>query len=130
MRTTKAMAVSAALLAHMGTALAESRTAQAMRHDAPKGITEAFFVCVDKAGFDQTLISICIRSEKAIQDRRINKAYGRLMDKLTGSTKESVQLAERAWIDFNTRSVAAETDLGGTDRVANVDVATAELHRY
>ncbi|MET0255126.1 MAG: lysozyme inhibitor LprI family protein, partial [Luteibacter sp.] len=70
------------------------------------------------------------RSEKAIQDRRINKAYGRLMDKLTGSTKESVQLAERAWIDFNTRSVAAETDLGGTDRVANVDVATAELHRY
>jgi uncharacterized protein YecT (DUF1311 family) len=130
MTTIKTVVVAAALLASMGTALAESRTAQAMRQSAPKGVTEAFFACIDKAGFDQALIGTCIKAERVVQDGRLSRAYDQLVRKLDGKAKESVRVAERAWIDFNTKSVAAETDIAGTSRIADSDVAIAELHRY
>lgn len=131
MHTVKVLAALLGLVATIGTASGtESRTTQAMRHSAPKGISEEFFGCVDKAGLDQALIGACIKSEKQRQDVRLNRAYGELMGKLDEKNKSSVKVAERAWIDFNEKSVAAETDIGGTNKVANVDVANAELFRY
>ncbi|WP_036109697.1 MULTISPECIES: lysozyme inhibitor LprI family protein [Luteibacter] len=109
---------------------AESLTAQAMRRSAPKGITEALYACVDNAGLDQALLGKCLASERSIQDARLNKAYGQLMRKLDDRTREAVKVAERAWLDFNVKTVAAETAIGGTNQVANVDVANAELFRY
>jgi uncharacterized protein YecT (DUF1311 family) len=131
MNAIKWIVLSIGLLVTTGAASgSESRTAQALRHSAPKGISEAFFGCVDKAGLDQSSIGACIKSERQRQDARLNKAYGQLMGKLDEKTKTSVKAAERAWLDFNDKSVTAETDIGGTNKVANVDVANAELFRY
>lgn len=131
MNAIKLIAASLGLLTTIGTAsAAESRTAGAFRHAAPKGIDESFFGCVDKAGLDQSLIGACIKSERQHQDARLNEAYAQLTGKLDEKTKNSVKEAERAWIDFNNKSVAAETDIGGTNKVTNVDVARAELFRY
>lgn len=131
MNAIKLIVVSAGFLVMTGAASgSESRTAQALRHSAPKGISDAFFACVDKAGLDQSLIGLCIKSERQRQDARLNKAYGQLMGRLDEKTKTSVKAAERAWLDFNDKSVTAETAIGGTNKVANVDVANTELFRY
>jgi len=101
-----------------------------VRRSAPKGITEALYACVDNAGLDQALLVKCLAAERSIQDARLNKAYGQLMRKLDDRTREAVKVAERAWLDFNVKTVAAETAIGGTNQVANADVANAELFRY
>ncbi|MDQ7994375.1 MAG: lysozyme inhibitor LprI family protein [Luteibacter sp.] len=131
MKTVRLLALSTTILVFGGPAFgAESRTAQAIRHSAPKGITEALYTCIDKAGLDQTLLGKCVAAERGIQDARLNKAYGQLMTKLDDRTKEAVKVAERAWLDFNVKTVAAETAIGGTNQVANFDVANSELFRY
>jgi uncharacterized protein YecT (DUF1311 family) len=108
----------------------DSPTAQAIRRNAPKGVSEAFFSCVSKAGSDQDKISDCISTEKQSQDARLNKAYGALMTHLDDKSKASVRLAERAWLEFNDKSVKAETDVGATSQTNNLDVEQAEMFRY
>lgn len=131
METLRLVALSTMILVSAGPAFgAESRTAQAIRQSAPKGITEALYACVDKAGLDQARLEKCVATERSIQDTRLNKAYGRLMARLDEKTRDAVNAAERAWIDFNTKTVAAERAIGGTNQVANFDVANAELFRY
>jgi len=109
---------------------AETRTTQAMRNGAPKGLTESFFRCIDAAGLSESKISSCISTEKKGQDARLNKAYGVLMTNLDPEARDSVRAAERAWLDFNTKSVVAETAIGGANQVANIDVSQAELFRF
>lgn len=124
--------VAAALLLSTSTIVQaqESRTTQAMRHGAPKGLTETFFSCINAAGLDQARMSGCIATERRGQDVRLNKAYAVLMSTLDPRSKEAVRLAERAWLDFNTKTVAAETAIGGANEVTNIDVSQAELFRY
>jgi len=109
---------------------AQTRTTQAMRHGAPMGLTESFFACVNSAGLDESKVSECISTERKGQDARLNKAYGVLMTSLDPKARDSVRAAERAWLDFNTKSVAAETAIGGSNQVANIDVSQAELFRF
>lgn len=126
-----AFAVTATLLAFGTAALGqESLTTQSVRRVAPKGISAALYACIDKAGFDQARMGSCIQIEKKLQDARLNQVYGKLIAKLDGKTRDSVRAAERAWLDFNTKSVVAETDIGGANQVAGFDVAEAELFRY
>jgi uncharacterized protein YecT (DUF1311 family) len=108
----------------------ESSTAQAVRRNAPNGVSEAFFACVSGAQSDQDKIFDCISTEKKLQDARLNKAYGALMSHLDDKSKASVRLAERAWLEFNDKSVKAETDIGATSQTNNLDVEQAEMFRY
>ncbi|QWT22234.1 DUF1311 domain-containing protein [Bacillus sp. NP157] len=108
----------------------DDSTEQALRHSAPKGITEAFFACTKKTGFDKAELSNCISTELKVQDRRLNKAYSALMTHLDDKSKASLRAAERAWLDFNVKSITAETDIGGTNQTTDLDVAQAELYRY
>ncbi|MDR6935278.1 lysozyme inhibitor LprI family protein [Luteibacter sp. 3190] len=94
------------------------------------GLTESFFACVNSAGLDESKVSECISTERKGQDARLNKAYGVLMTSLDPKARDSVRAAERAWLDFNTKSVAAETAIGGSNQVANIDVSQAELFRF
>ena len=131
MKTASVLAATLALLATSGPSIGqETLTTKTMRKIAPKGITEALYTCVDRAGFDQGRLGACIQAEKKVQDARLNSVYRKLLDKLDSNGKESVKAAERAWLDFNAKSVVAETAIGGTNQVAGFDVAEAELFRY
>jgi uncharacterized protein YecT (DUF1311 family) len=108
----------------------ETLTTRAMRKVAPAGITEALYTCIDRAGVDQEHLGSCIRAEKKTQDARLNSVYLKLLGRLDSNAKGSVKMAERAWLQFNAKSVMAETQIGGANRVTGFDVAEAELFRY
>jgi uncharacterized protein YecT (DUF1311 family) len=107
-----------------------SGAGQSLREGAPKGITEAFYACADKAGSDMLALGSCTSSEKKVQDARLNKAYAILMTKLEPKAKESVKAAERSWLDFNGKSVNAELDLRAADKTASIEASISEVFRY
>lgn len=107
-----------------------SGAGQSIRHRAPKGITEAFYACADKARGDVVALGLCTSSEKKIQDARLNKAYTILMAKLEPKAKESMKAAERSWLDFNGKAVNAELDLRSTDKTASIEASISEVFRY
>lgn len=108
----------------------DSLTARSVRENAPKGISETFFSCINKSGFDQDQLHDCLSEERKQQDQRLNKAYRNIMKYADERTKASVTAAERSWIDFNNKSTIAESALAETTQTASLDVRQAELFRY
>lgn len=103
---------------------------QAMRRDAPRGVTEAFFSCITKADGDIVGLGQCITSEKKLQDSRLNTAYAALMGTLDRGGKEHLRAAELAWIEYNAKSVDTEMDVRGSEKTANIDASVNEVYRY
>jgi uncharacterized protein YecT (DUF1311 family) len=101
-----------------------------MKKSAPRGISDSFFACSDRAGYDEDALGSCITAEKKQQDARLNKAYAALMAKLSGKAKDDLRDAERAWLTYVKKSYDAELGIHGQDKTVNVDLATHELYRY
>jgi hypothetical protein len=80
---------------------ANSGASQSIRQGAPKGITEAFYACADKAGSDMVALGSCTSSA-----------------------------AERSWLDFNGKAVNAELDLRAADKTASIEASLSEVFRY
>ena len=126
MRITWLLAASAVLLSATFPAAADD----AMRRGSPKGISEAFYACSDRAAGDVVGLGNCITAEKKEQDGRLNKAYTALMAKLDANGKVHLRSAERAWIEFNARSVDTELDVRSSEKTANIDASVNEVYRY
>jgi uncharacterized protein YecT (DUF1311 family) len=101
-----------------------------MRKMAPRGMSDTFFTCADRAGYDDSALGSCISVEKKSQDERLNRAYAVLMKKLSGKAKDDLRDAERAWLTYVGKSYDAELGIHGQDKTVNIDVATHELYRY
>jgi uncharacterized protein YecT (DUF1311 family) len=101
-----------------------------MRQSAPKGISESFFQCSDRAGDNVSALGECVSAEKRIQDGLLNRNYAGLMSKLQGKVKDDLRASERAWIEFNAKTVDVELAMRGTDQTANIEAAISELYRY
>lgn len=105
-------------------------TDDALRENAPRGITETFFACANRADTDLAAQSGCVSEEKKVQDARLNKAYLALMKNLEADKRADMKAAERSWIDFNDRSYRVELAIHGVDKTADIETATSELYRY
>jgi len=103
---------------------------QGVRRGAPKGVSESFFACTDRSGGDIVGLGNCSTVEKKVQDARLNKAYSALMNKLDSQGKDHLRAAERAWIEFNARSVDTELDVRSSEKTANIDASINEIYRY
>jgi len=101
-----------------------------MRKMAPRGISDTFFTCADRAGYDDASLGACITTEKKSQDARLNRAYAALMKKLAAKPKDDLRDAERAWLTYVGKSYDAELGIHGQDKTINIDLATHELYRY
>lgn len=123
-------AVAALLAASFQTHAEDGSTAQSIRLKAPKGISDSFYSCISKAGSDKDKLGDCIDVEKKAQDVRLNKAYNSLMAHIDEKSKASLRAAERAWLDFNNKSIAAQTSIGADSPINDLDVAESELFRY
>lgn len=108
----------------------DGSTAHSIRLKAPKGISETFYSCISKAGSDKDKLGDCIDVEKKAQDIRLNKAYNSLMAHVDEKSKVSLRAAERAWLDFNDKSIIAQTNIGAASQINDLDVAESELFRY
>ena len=122
-------AIAFALLAYGATAGATDSTSHLIRRDAPKGITEAFYGCIDKADYDTIAVAACLSTEEHVQDARLNRTYKALLAKLDSKAKEQLVDSERAWLAFHGKTSRLESSLYGNEIVANLEVSQRDIFR-
>lgn len=115
-----------ALLAFACAAGAAERPSDPIRRDAPKGISEAFYACIDGAGANEIDKAFCLSQERQRQDDRLNASYKALLDKLHGNQKKSVIEAERAWLKWRDKTSQVEGALYGNELIGNLQVTENE----
>jgi uncharacterized protein YecT (DUF1311 family) len=71
--------------------------------------------CIEAAGPSDTEMTECVSAETERQDRRLNEAYGKLMNALNSHRKARLRTAQRAWIVFRDAEAAfLDYPSGGT----------------
>ena len=70
---------------------------------------------MDKSNGNTAEMADCISAETARQDARLNENYKRLMSKLSAKRKNTLQVAQRAWVKFRDANCSFYSDPeGGT----------------
>jgi len=129
MKRIRITAIALALFAYGAAAGAVESTSELIRRDAPKGITEAFYACIDKADSNDIEEAACLSDEEDIQDSRLNRTYKALLGKLDGEAKEQLVSSERAWLAFHHKSAGLESTLYGNELIANLQVSQNGIFR-
>lgn len=129
MKTARTLAVSLALLVYGAAAVAADSTRQVIQRNAPKGITTAFYTCIDKAGSDTVALGACLSAEKTTQDARLNTTYKALLGKLHGKAKDQLISAERAWLKFQNEDGTFQNLLYGDETVDDLQLTQNEIFR-
>lgn len=115
------------LMACGASAVAAESQSDFIRKMAPRGITAAFYGCIDKAEGDHVAEAACLTDEKSTQDKRLNTVYKTLQGKLDGSEKEKLVAAERAWLAFRDRNVSLESAIYGDESVADLQLTQNDV---
>jgi len=126
---TRIFTLSLALFAYGSGALAYESTAQVIKRQAPKGIGDLFYGCVEKAESDNIALAECQSAEKKRQDARLNAAYKLLLSKQRDTAKDNLVRAERAWLDLHNTSKAFESSLYDSETVGSFQVTQKEIFR-
>lgn len=129
MKTIRTLAVAFTLFVCCSAAFAAENTSDYVKRDAPKGITAAFYACIDKAGSDTIAIAACLTEERQKQDARLNTAYKALQRQLDAKAKERLVTAERAWLDLQDKDGKLETALYGNETVDNLQMTQNAVFR-
>ncbi len=67
---------------------------------ADSDMSQEYSGCMDKSNGNTAGMTDCIIAETARQDARLNENYKRLVAKLSGKRKNTLQVAQRAWVKF------------------------------
>jgi uncharacterized protein YecT (DUF1311 family) len=129
MNRIRTTALAFSLLSYCVAAGAVESTSARVRRDAPKGITEAFYACIDKADSNNIAIAACLSTEQDIQDARLNRTYQTLLGKLDSKGQKQLVDAERAWLAFRHKASGLETTLYGSEIIANLEVSQRDIFR-
>jgi uncharacterized protein YecT (DUF1311 family) len=89
-KATRIITISLALLMYGSGAQANESTAQVIKRQAPAGITDLFYRCVEDAGSESIALAACQSAEKERQDTRLNTAYEALLNKQRGTAKDNL----------------------------------------
>ncbi len=100
-----------------------------IRARAPKGISQVFFSCIEKAGMSKLDVAACITEERGVQDRRLNTMYKKLMGELDEGSKPLLLEAQRAWLRSNQNESLLEDRLFGGGMMGNLTVAEGEVFK-
>lgn len=109
-------------------ASAESRS-QSLRSHAPKGITETFYACLDKADSHLIDAAYCLTEEHTRQDKRLNADYKKLLGKLKPEARQALVHDERAWLKLQETTGRFESYAYGSEMVDNLQLSQNELFR-
>jgi uncharacterized protein YecT (DUF1311 family) len=123
------LAITLALLGYGATAVATDSRSQSIKSHAPKGITAAFYACVDKADSDTVAAGACLSDEQTRQDNRLNASYKALLGKLNPKAKDALIRAEREWLKFQEANGEFENSIYGNESVANLQLTQNEMFR-
>jgi uncharacterized protein YecT (DUF1311 family) len=127
MKTARMLIVTFALLTYGAVAVASDSRSQTIKSHAPKGITTAFYTCVDKADSDTIAIAACLTDEQTRQDHRLNITYKALLGKLTPKAKDALVRAEREWLKFREANGEFENSLYGNEIIDNLQLTQNEM---
>jgi uncharacterized protein YecT (DUF1311 family) len=127
MKRTTMTAIAIALLVYGATAVAGESTSDLIRRDAPKGITDTFYACIDKAHTNNMEEAACVSQERERQDHRLNAIYASLLKKLDPDQRKSLVAAERVWLEFRDSTIDFEDVLYSNGMVDQLQVAENEL---
>ncbi|KAA0070713.1 lysozyme inhibitor LprI family protein [Rhodanobacter sp. T12-5] len=129
MKTVRTLAITLAIFAYGASAVAADSRSQTIKSHAPKGITAAFYTCVDIAESDTIAIAACLSAEQTRQDNRLNVTYKALLGKLTPKAKDALIRAEREWLKFQEANGEFENSIYGNETVANLQLTQNEMFR-
>jgi uncharacterized protein YecT (DUF1311 family) len=129
MKTVRTLAIALTLLAYGAVAVASDSRSQAIKSHAPKGITTAFYTCVDKADSGTVAIAACLSDEQTRQDNRLNITYKALLGKLTPEAKDALIRSEREWLKFQEANGKFENFLYGNEIIDNLQLTQNEMFR-
>lgn len=128
-KATRIFTIGLALVMYGPGAQAYESTTQVIKRQAPAGISDVFYDCIENAGSENIALAACQAAEKKRQDARLNTAYKALLSKQRGTAKDNLVHAERAWLDFHSASKAFESSLHGSETVSSFQVMQKELFR-
>lgn len=120
-------AITLALVAYGTAAMAAESTSDVIRRDAPEGISEAFYACIDRANSSAIEEAYCISEERELQDKRLNTTYQTLLHKVNEGQKKHLVEAERAWLKLQDANTQFEDTVYGREIVDNLQLAENEL---
>ena len=72
---------------------------------ADSEMTQEYLTCMDKSNGNTAGMTDCISAETARQDARLNENYKRIVAKLSAKRKNTLQVAQRAWVKFSGREL-------------------------
>jgi uncharacterized protein YecT (DUF1311 family) len=128
-QATGIITIGLALVMYVPGAQAYESTTDVIKRQAPAGITDLFYSCVESAGSESIALAACQSAEKKRQDARLNAAYKALLGKQNGTAKDNLIRAERAWLAFHSASNAFESSLYGSETVSSFQVVQREIFR-
>jgi len=136
-KTVKALTIALAFLACEAAIAAPPKTAtpaikttsQIIKETAPKGITAAFYKCVDEPMHNSERL-VCVDAERQRQDARLNTAYKALLLKLNDNAKQALIKSERSWLAFHEESYAFEDMIYAEDYTARgIEILQGQIFR-
>ena len=66
--------------------------------------SDEYSSCIDQSGGNNFEMSECISKEYAIQDKKLNEVYKKLMSKLSDQRKQVLRDAQRQWIAYTEKN--------------------------
>jgi uncharacterized protein YecT (DUF1311 family) len=76
-------------------------------------LSSAYSKCIERAGAVEPEITECMAAEIALQDKRLNNAYKKLIGKLTSERKKQLQEAQRLWLRYTDANCSFYYDPNG-----------------
>lgn len=75
--------------------------------------TDDYSTCMELSGGNDFEMSVCISSEYAVQDKKLNEVYKKLMSQLSDQRKQALREAQRQWIVYTEKNCAFYGDPDG-----------------
>lgn len=127
MKMFKMLVITTAIAGYAVGAMAEESTSQVIKAQAPKGITAAFYTCIDKADSGSIASAACLTAEQIRQDKRLNVTYKSLLGKLKPEEKKELIDAERAWLKFKESDGIFQSSIYGDEIIDNLEQSQNEV---
>lgn len=75
--------------------------------------SDEYSVCMDQSGGNNFEMSECISEEYAVQDKKLNEVYKKLMSQLSDHRKQALREAQRQWIVYTEKNCDFYNDPDG-----------------
>lgn len=131
MKTAYSIVVAIALMGCNGYATAAEfkRTSQIIKHIAPKGISNAFYACIDDSKTNKIATAACLKDEERAQQARLNDSYNKLLEKLGREGKVQLVTTQQAWMKFRDEEEDLQSHIYGRELIDDLEMLQNDIFK-